>query len=171
MELENFSEIDQRPFHRRIHLRLDTTPDQLRYILIELQQMLYSHQGLDAESASARLMEIGEYAIDIEVRVNTIATERAEFLKIAEDIQLRMLDIVKQAGADLTTPNQSLLVETEPDSSSQRQTEAEKTVSRWRDANELNLPEFPDEVREKLRDSLDYPPKESAVFKESRKGA
>ncbi len=171
MELENFSEIDQRPFHRRIHLRLDTTPDQLRYILIELQQMLYSHQGLDAESASARLMEIGEYAVDIEVRVNTIATERAEFLKIAEDIQLRMLDIVKKAGADLTTPYQSLLVETEPDSRSQRQTEAEKTVSRWRDTNELNLPEFPDEVREKLRDSLDYPPKGSAVFKESRKGA
>ena len=43
LQLENYSKKDKMWFHPRIRLRLETTPDQLRYILVEIRKVLFTN--------------------------------------------------------------------------------------------------------------------------------
>ena len=43
MQLENFAQRDFIWYHLRLGLRYETTPEQLRYVLVEIRRMLYAH--------------------------------------------------------------------------------------------------------------------------------
>ena len=67
MHLDNFSERDRFWYHPSLHLRHETTPDQIRYILVEIRKMLYAHPKILSEPLNVRFRGFGEYSLDIEV--------------------------------------------------------------------------------------------------------
>jgi MscS family membrane protein len=158
MQLENFTERERIWYNPTIRLRYDTTPDQVRYVLVEIRKMLYSHPMVNPDPARVRFVGYGNSSLDLEVFAYVETTVWGDYLEVAEDLNLRILDIIVEAGTALAYPAQMVSLERgkRPDEDAAKA--AEEKVRQWRDQGELYLPRFPDEKISELRGTLPYPP-------------
>jgi MscS family membrane protein len=156
--LENFSRREKLWYHPRIRLRYETTPDQIRYILVEIHKILYAHPKVLPEGARVRFFEFGEYSLELEVFAYIDVKDYAPYLEVSEDLNLRIMDVVKAAGTELAVPARIEYQITKESLSEDRIRKAEAQVSEWRSGRALYLPKFPPEKIAELRGSLDYPP-------------
>jgi len=163
LQIENFAKRDKIWYHPRIGLRYETTPDQIRYILVEIRKMLYAHPRVDPDPARIRFVQFGAYSLDLDIFAYVSTADYGEFLEVAEDLNLRIMDIVEKAGSGFAFPSQTTYVESGEGLNGELARAAEEEVRRWREQNQLCLPGFPPAAIAELRGSLDYPPKGSAV--------
>jgi MscS family membrane protein len=163
MQLENFARRDRIWYHPTLGLRYETTPEQLRYVLVEIRKLFYSHPRVDPEPARVRFTGFGAYSLDLEVFAYVRVTDYGEYLEVAEDLNLRIMDVVTQAGTGFAFPSQTLYVRPDPPPDAAAAASAEAEVARWRERRELPLPGFPPERLRELAGTLDYPPRGSAL--------
>lgn len=163
MQLENFAKRDSIWYHPRIGLRYETTPEQIRFILVEIRRLLYSHPRVDPEPARIRFVGFGACSLDLDVFAYVRATDYGEFLEIAEDLNLRIMDIVERAGSSFAFPSQTLYLEQGEGLDAEKARGAEEHVREWRERQALCLPKFPKEEVERLAGSIEYPPEGAAV--------
>ena len=104
MELENFSARDKIWFHQTVRLRRDTTSDQLRQVLSEVQDILQHHQEVEIGSIPVRFTGIGEYSLDIEVFAYVLTSDFDAFLGIQQELLLDIMRAVEGAGTSLAVP-------------------------------------------------------------------
>jgi MscS family membrane protein len=168
MHLENLSARDRMWYHPTIRLRYETTPDQIRYLLVEVRKMLYAHPRVWPEGAWVRFKQFGEYSFDLEVFAYIATTDYTESLEIAEDLNLRIMDIVAAAGTQFAVPSQIQYELPGKELDQGRARTAEAMVKEWRAQQALYLPNFPEGKIAELRGSLDYPPAGSPVHARER---
>ena len=161
LHLENYSVRRKIWYHPRIRLRYETTPDQLRYILVEVRKMLYAHPKVLPDPARIRFTEFGTYSLDLDFFAYVNATDYGEFLEVAEDLHLRTMDIITRAGSGLAVPVSRTETESGASLDQPRAREAEERVKQWREQNRLYLPSFPPDAIAELAGTLDYPAKGS----------
>jgi len=156
--LANVSVRDRMLLQTIIGLRYETTPDQLRYVLGKLRELFYGHPMVFDDGMRVRFIGFGASSLDIEVYLYVKAKVKPAFLEICEDLNLRIMDIVAEAGAGFAFPSQTayLARDTAPDPDLVRAAEAR--VESWREAGELPFPDLSDEAQEEVGDLLDYPP-------------
>ena len=161
MHLVNYSMRSSMLLLTMLGLRYETTDDQLRYVLASLREMLLAHPRVTDEEPRVRFAGFGNYALNVEIRVNISTSSRDEFRAIREDIYLRIMKILKDAGAGFAFPSRTVYHnrDTEPDSTLRQ--EAEAKVRAWCSAQELPFPNFTADYRRKVRNTLDYPPEGS----------
>ena len=111
LHLDNFAQRDKTWFHPKLRLRYETTPDQLRYVLVEIRKLLYGHPRVDDDGARIRFTGFGEQSLDLEIFAYILATEYADFLEVGEDLNLRMMEIVADAGTSFALPSQTTYLE------------------------------------------------------------
>jgi MscS family membrane protein len=158
LHLENFTAREKIWYHPRIRLRYETTPDQIRFILVEVRKLLYSHPKVHPDPARIRFVEFGEHSLDLDIFAYVDVKDYGQFLEVAEDLNLRIMDVIAKAGSSLAVPSQTTYLERGKGLNEQLTREAEAQVKKWRKKNELYLPSFPKETIEELKSSLDYPP-------------
>jgi len=129
--------------------------------------MLYSHPGVDPDPSRVRFTGFGSDSLDIDIFAYILRTVYSEYLEVAEDLNLRIMDIISQAGTELALPVQNVWFEQSQPADKQLKDAAEKQVQQWRKSKELCLPKFPPEKIEELGGSLDYPPEGSATKTDS----
>jgi MscS family membrane protein len=161
MHIVNLTKRDLRLVRTTLQLRYETTPDQLRFILIKLRELLLGHPKVTPDPARVRFIGYGAYSKDIEIFCYLLCREQNEFLAIQEDLLLRMEDIIKQAGSGFAFPSQTAYLTRDAGLDSTRREEAETEVGHLRFTGKLPFPEFDEEERQQLKDILDYPPKGS----------
>ena len=105
MQLENFAERDRIWYHPTLGLRYETSPDQMRTILARVRRMLLEHERVDPDPARVRFKSFGASSLDIEVFAYVRTADYAEFLDTAEDLNLRIMDIVEEAGSGFAFPS------------------------------------------------------------------
>lgn len=164
LQLDNFTRRDQRLLHTTLQLRYETTPDQMRHILIELRKMLLGHPMVMPEPARVRLVAFGAYSKDLEVFAYVDTADHDTFLAIQEDLLLRMEDIVLAAGSGFAFPSQTAYLTRDGGLDADQREQAEQDVEDLRVRGKLPFPEFEDEEREGLEDTLDYPPRGSPHY-------
>jgi MscS family membrane protein len=157
LQIENFTRRDRIWYHPTIRLCYETTPDQIRYILVEVHRMLYAHPKVDSTSARIRFAGFGSSSLDLEVFSYITVTDYGEYLEIAEDLNLRIMDIVAAAGSSLALPSRMTYVERGHGFDSDRVRAAEAKVKEWRERHELWLPRFPREKIIEIDNTLEYP--------------
>jgi len=106
--LENFADREKFRFNPALHLHYGTKPEQLKQIMAEIEKFLNEHEKVDKEPNVARFMGFGIYSLDIKVFAFILTTDYQEYLGIAEELNLRILEIVNAAGAELTNPASAL---------------------------------------------------------------
>jgi len=99
---------DQMLIQTVLGLRYETTEEQLRYVLDNLRQLLKGDPRVAQDSARARLVSFGDSSLDVEVFAYVKTTVWTEFLGIREELLLRMMDIIEQAGTAMAFPSQTL---------------------------------------------------------------
>jgi MscS family membrane protein len=142
-------------------LRYETTDDQLRYVIASLRDMLLAHPRVVDDEPRVRFAGFGDYALKVEIRVDINTSSRDEFRAIREDIFLRVMKIVKDAGTGFAFPSRTVYHtrDTEPDI--KRRQAAEAQVRAWCSAQELPFPSFTADYRKRVQNTLDYPPEGS----------
>jgi MscS family membrane protein len=163
MQLENFAERDRVWYHPTIRLRYDTTPNQVRFVLVEIRRMLYSHPKVDPEPARVRFIGYGDGSLDLEIFAYVLAPDWNQYLEVAEDLNLRTMDIIEQAGTALAHPAQTVSLEQGRRPNEEAARTAEAKVEAWRREGQLFLPSFPEQKISELRGTLPYPPEGSAT--------
>jgi MscS family membrane protein len=163
LTLENFAPRDRVRLHFTLGLRYETSPDQLRYVLVEVRKLLYAHPKLEREPARIRFVGLGAHSLDLEVFAYASTASFDEFLAVREDVYLRIMDIVAESGTGFAFPSSTTYVARDRGLDADKGRAAEARVAQWRGADSLYLPEFPGEVVSALGGTLDYPPRGAAV--------
>jgi len=164
IKLENYAMRDQRLLKTVLQLRYETTPEQMRYILAKLREMLLGHPKVSPDPARVRFVGYGAYSKDVEVFAYLLCQDQNTFLAMQEDVLLRIEDIVNEAGSGFAFPSQTAYLSRDRGVDVKRGNKVEGQVARWRAAGKLPFPEFEAKERERLTDTLDYPPKGSPDY-------
>jgi MscS family membrane protein len=142
LELENLSRRKMILFRMTLGLRYETTSDQLRYVLAKLREMLLGHPKVSSEGLLVRFRQFGDYSLDIEVFAYIRTKDRLEYWAIREDLNLRIMDIVKDAGTGFAFPSQTAYLTDDSGLDAERSRKAEAQVEDWRVKGKLPFPDF-----------------------------
>ena len=161
IKLDNFAARDQRLLSTVLQLRYETTPEQMRYVLAMLREMLLGHPKVTPEPARVRFSNFGAYSKDLEVFAYLRCQDQDAFCAIREDIFLRIDEIVADSGTGFAFPSQTAYLARDSGLDAAKAGDVARRVDEWRVRGKLPFPEFEEEERERLEDILDYPPKGS----------
>ena len=145
-------------------MRYETTDDQLRFLLVELRELMHAHPKTVhtmKDSIRVRFVGFGAYSLNIKLRVYIATKSNSEFLAIQEDILLRVMRIVKQAGTGFAFPSSTTYFARDDGLDDERQQAAEKQVREWASEQSLPFPDFTEDYRKGITGTLDYPPEGS----------
>lgn len=157
LHIENYSKRDRILLKSEINLRYETTPDQMRWVLSQIRRLLLAHPKVLPEPARARFVQFGSHSLDIEIFAYVACTDYSEFLAIKEDINLRLADIVEASGTSFAFPSSVTYLARDPGVDAEKTDKAENAVEAWRNNDRLPFPEFPNEERWEMIDTLEYP--------------
>jgi MscS family membrane protein len=163
MSLENFAMRDKTWFHHTLHLRYETTADQLRYVLAEIRKMLYGHSKVESASARIRFVRFGNSSLDLEVFAYVLEREYEPFLHIQEDLLLRIIDIVEASGSGFALPSQTTYLAGDVGLDGAKSQKAIETVRQWREQCKLPFPNFSPETISEMDSKIEYPAPDSAL--------
>ena len=159
-EVENFSVRDRIRYFRYLRLELPTA-EQLRYILAEIRSLFYAHPKVIPETVSVRFDNIEDATAMLRIDAGVETNDYQAYLAVAEDLNLRMMEIVHGAGATFSGPGKNMQLRDPLPEDREKIAEVDATLATWRDEQRLPFPNLtPQEIAD-LRNTLDYPPKGS----------
>ena len=156
--IENYSLRRKMRLYTVLQVGYETTPDQMRWLLVELRRMLHAHARTLPDPCRVRFVAFGAHSLDLEVFVYIDTADYSEFLAVREDIFLRILDIVAASGTYFAYPSQTLYLGRDAGRDEEKSRAAEEQVAAWREAGELAMPDLSPETVRELDDTLPYPP-------------
>ena len=157
LQIENFAERDRILLNFTLGLRYETTPDQLRHVLVTLRELLYAHPRVDRDPLRVRFTGFGDFSLDLEVYAYVNTRDWNEFLAIREDLFLRALDAVAESGAGFAFPSHTTYLAQDDGVDTERTAAAEAQVAEWRRQGELMFPEHSAERIAEV-EKIDWPP-------------
>ncbi|NJW51819.1 mechanosensitive ion channel [Salinimicrobium sp. CDJ15-91] len=169
-KIENFAHRDKFWFNPVITLRYETTPDQIRFLLVELRAVLYAHPMVTSDTARVRFIELGSDSLNLEVFTYVKVATFDEYLEVKEDLLLRIMEIVGESGTGFAFPSQTIYFGKDTGLSKEKSKTAEEKVRQWKEKGELQLPKFDPEYIKEIEDKLPYPPDGSAEQKQKGTG-
>ena len=158
MQLVNVTRREKSLLQKTVTLRYETTPDQLRWILASLREMLHGHPKVCAVPPPfARFEGLGESALEILLFAYIATKKWADFLAVQEDILFRVADIVEKGGSGFAFPSTTAYIAKDKGIDEEKGAEAERKVDLWRKDDFFPFPETPSGRIAALRGSQEYP--------------
>jgi len=161
LEIVNWARCDEMLINETIGVRYETTPDQLRYALAKLREMLHAHPRINSETIRVRFSGYGDSSLNITIRVYAMTREWNDFHAIREDVFLRVNDVISEAGTGFAFPSRTIYMGKDSGLDEETGKKAMEQVQAWRGSGQLPFPRFSPERLERIDDTLDYPPKGS----------
>lgn len=161
MHIINLSMRDKMLFRTKIPLRYETTSDQMRLVLLRLREMLLAHPRVAEDPARVRATGFGDFSLNLEIFAYVMTSDWNDFLAVQEDLVLRTMDIVSKAGTAFAIPSQTVYHSRDAGLDIEQQQAAGKQIRELAAAHELPFPDFTEDYRRKIKDTLDYPPEGS----------
>ncbi|HEX8561528.1 MAG TPA: mechanosensitive ion channel family protein [Flavobacterium sp.] len=156
-KIENFAPRERHLFAPVLKLRYETTPDQIRYLLVEIRTILYAHPMINPDPARIRFAGFGDTFLKLEVWAYIETANYDVFLEVQEDLYLRIMDVVKSSGTDFAFPSQTLYMARDRGVSDEKVAEVSEKVKEWIDKEEVQLPNFDPERIAALKGTIQYP--------------
>jgi MscS family membrane protein len=91
-------------------LTYGTSAAQMRQILAGIEGELRGQPKFHPGGSSVRFKALSESSLDVEVEAFFAAADWNEFTLLRQDLLLRLLDIVEEAGAELAFPTRTILL-------------------------------------------------------------
>jgi MscS family membrane protein len=161
MQIVNFTRRDMNLYQCSLGLRYETTSDQLRYVAAKIRKLLIRHSKVSPDPARVRFSEFGASALVLEVFAFVRCADWNEFLAVKEDLNLRIAEIVRDAGTAFAFPSRTVYFGRDPGVDVTRGERSEAEVRQWRAESRLPFPEFEFAERAEMADTLAFPPEGS----------
>ena len=110
MEVENFSRRDKFLFNPIVGLRYGTTLEQLQQVVAGIAACLAADGRIEASTRRVRFIRFGASSLDVEVYAYIKAPDYAASLGVQEELLMRIMGIVQDAGTGLAIPSQAMYV-------------------------------------------------------------
>jgi MscS family membrane protein len=101
LQLENFARRDRFLLLTRIGLRPETTPDQIRSLLPEIERLLAACDLVVKDQARVKLVGFGPASIDVELHAYVRTADIEQFYATRQELLLQVMDVVERAGTGL----------------------------------------------------------------------
>jgi len=108
--VENLRFRDKFLCQQTIRLRYDLSPDHVRYLLGQIQNLLIEDPKVEDSSARVRFLRFAEYALEVEIYCYILEPEYTAYLATQEQLLLKIMDAIEKAGAVVALPTQSTIV-------------------------------------------------------------
>jgi MscS family membrane protein len=102
--LDNYSVRQRIWYHPKLTLRYDSTRKQLNEVLAASRELLEAHEKVLDDPLRVRLTGFGREGFELDVYAYITTSDYAEFLEIAEELNLGIIDIVAQSGTNFAVP-------------------------------------------------------------------
>jgi MscS family membrane protein len=168
MTLENYAHRDRIWLQTVLQLRYETTPDQLRYVIAELRKLLIAHPKVAPDPSRVRFIGFGEYSLNVEIYAYVLTSDYQEYLAILEDINLRIMTLIEQAGAQFAFPSAIEYQATDQTIDPALVKSAELAVAKWRSDGKLPFPDYDWRDKSDMSGTLEYPPDGSILAEQMR---
>ena len=165
INLENLSRRDKILFQTKLGLRPESKPDHVRFVLVEIRRLLYSHAKVETKSVRVRLIDISGGSLSMEVFAYILTRDFNEFAGVREDLLLRIMDVLEDSGGGLAIPSQTLYLSRDAGVEKEKADNAVKKIADLRDGKQLPFPDFHADDISQFKGSIEYPQPESAVRK------
>jgi len=109
--VDNFSRRDRRRIKMRIELTYSTSPEEMKKILQELREMLFNHQKIHNDPLFVYFDEFENSGLSLFFYLFTTTAVWEEYLQIREDINLKIMEILKKYNSDFAFPSTSIYFE------------------------------------------------------------
>jgi MscS family membrane protein len=166
-DVENFTARDRIRYYRHLRVQLGSA-EQLRFLLAGLRKLLYSHPEIQQDTVSVRFESIDDATAQLRIDAGVMTTDYQQFLAVAEDLNLRTLDLVQEAGLVLSGPAQAVDLRETRAADGEQLARVDQTLAEWRQQDKLPFPNYSDSDIRELKGSLDYPPTGSVQPGEGR---
>ena len=157
-DIENFSVRDRIRFYKLLELQMPT-PDQLRAILGEFRALFAAHPMVRQDTISIRLADIEAATAVVRLDAGILTRNYEEYLAVAEDLNLRIIEIVHQNGAIFSGPGQVLQIRDFQQAGEEKLQEVEAKLEVWRKGEGMPFPDLSEEEKQQLKNTLEYPKK------------
>ena len=130
--------------------------------------MLIGHPEVSPERLRVRFKGFGDSSLDVEIFAYIRTNSYPEYWAIREDINLRIIEIVNDAGTGFAFPSQTTYLTQDTGLDMEKIRRSEEKVEEWRSDNTLPFPEVEEVEQKKIEDILDYPPAGSPSYRPDR---
>ncbi len=112
VHITNYASRDRMLFQHVLDLRYETTTEQLRTVVTQLRDVLRADARVTPDTSTPRVhvTGFGDSSIQVEVCAYVDTREQMRFLAIQEEFMLRMIDVVRAAGADFISPTSTTYI-------------------------------------------------------------
>lgn len=163
--IENYAFRDRFLFNPILDLRCETTPDQIRFLLVEIKSILYGHPMVNSDDARVRFIGFGASSLRLEINCYILVSTLDTSLEVKEDLLLRIMDIVMESGSGFAFPSQTVYFAQDEGVSQEKTKATSEKVKTWKENGELQVPRFHQDKIDEIEDSIVYPPEGSAISK------
>ncbi len=112
--ITNWSRMGKRRINFNLVVKYDTPRDKLEKCLSRITHLLHNHPDIHKETIFSRLNSFGENGLEIFLYFFTITTIWGEYLKVREDIHLKIMEILEEEGVSIALPSKSIYIENRP---------------------------------------------------------
>lgn len=105
---ESITARDRIRLSTNLGLSYSTTPDQMRRVLAEVEAALRAHPKLWPEAVVVRFSDFKDSSLNVEVMAWFQTTDWNEFTGIRQELLLRFMEIVEQAGTSFAFPTRTV---------------------------------------------------------------
>ena len=131
---------DQMLIQSTIGVRYETSPEQLRYLLTKIREMLLGHPRIHPDLVRVRFVGFGASSLDIELFAYVKTTKWPDFLGVREDVLLRVMEIVNESGTGFAFPSRTLYLGRDGGLDPKRTEKAEAQMRQWIEEGRLPTP-------------------------------
>ncbi|WP_108661861.1 mechanosensitive ion channel family protein [Acuticoccus kandeliae] len=107
MSIVNFTRRDANLMHTTISLRYETSTDQLTAIIDDIAAMLRADDRVETQSVRVCFRGFGEFSLNVEIWAYIRSADWGQFLKIQEQLFMRVMEIVAANGSAFAIPAQT----------------------------------------------------------------
>jgi MscS family membrane protein len=106
MQFQNMKARPKLLLNQSFSLRIETTVEQLRFVLDRVQSMFDEHPSIEPGSSRIRVSDFAGAAFDMELFAYAKTGDWTAFTAIRQDVILKIAEIVEAAGTRLAGPTQ-----------------------------------------------------------------
>ncbi len=106
--ITNWSRMNKRFVDMTIGLTYDTKTEVIKKCVSDIEQMLKKHEDVDNDRIVVTFSEFADSSLNIRIIYFTRTTVYDEFLKVRQDINYKIREIVEKNGADFAFPSASI---------------------------------------------------------------
>ncbi|MED4015037.1 MULTISPECIES: mechanosensitive ion channel family protein [Sutcliffiella] len=110
----NWSKMGKRQIQFQLGVQYDTPREKLETVVRRIESLLQNHDDVHQETIMVRFDNFGDSSLNVFLYFFTKTTVWAEFLRVKEDINFKIMEILEEEGVQVAFPTRTLHISSMP---------------------------------------------------------